>query len=247
MSLHRRLPYILRIPRQYHRRFLSTEGTWNPEHDAARYKFFSTRLNYLLRHAVVKEHLEIRPDGHVRLDDVRRSQLFRNIPSPEFDRMVQEVTTAGYYDRCQIKEDFDIRIGRETTWIRAGEKHSIPSLEINAQQIRSPKKLPMAVYSLDLQSWAHVARRGIPQSETDNFIHLIPTTPEENYVQGPGAQFDVCIYIDVAKTLAAGIKLFRMPAAGCVLTNGNLDGVLPPALFKKVVRVKLERQTILMQ
>jgi ABC-type cobalamin transport system ATPase subunit len=49
--------------------------------------------------------------------------------------------------------------------------------------------------------------------------------------------------MSMAKTLKTGITLF-LNNKGQVLTNGNLDRILPPSLFKEVVHVQLRRETI---
>ncbi|KAJ7483191.1 KptA family-domain-containing protein [Mycena latifolia] len=242
MRLPRRLPRILQAPKHCDRRLFATDGTLDI--DPARSKLFSTRLNYLLRHAAVKEQMEMLPDGYVRLSDVWDWSFFRSLAPSEFEKMLEDAL-ASSYDRCRTRQDFDPRVGAVKTWIRSEKKHSIPSIELNAKRIRSTVDLPMAVYSLDLQGWQHAARHGIPLNEEDNFIHLVPTSPAGNYVQAAGANFDVCVFLDVVKMLAAGIKLFQMPAAGVVLTTGDVDGVLPPSVFKKVVRIQLKRETIL--
>ncbi|KAJ7708935.1 KptA family-domain-containing protein [Mycena rosella] len=235
MNLYRNLPRILQAPKYCGRRLITTEREQDPRDDgAARFEFFTTRLNYLLRYAAVKEEIEIRPDGYVRLDDVRDWRLFRYLTPAEFNTMIDNEALTEGNDRFTLIQDFDLRAGADSIWIRAKKKHSMQSVHVNTQKIISPAKLPMAVYPLNLKEWEHVARRGIPRNEEDGFIHLIPTTPAHNFVGAAGANSDVCIYLDVPQTLAAGIGLFRHRRLGRILTNGNLDGVLPPALFKEV-------------
>jgi ABC-type cobalamin transport system ATPase subunit len=54
----------------------------------------------------------------------------------------------------------------------------------------------------------------------------------------------VLVYLNVRKTLSRGIPLF-LSNRGSVLTTGDQHGVLPPELFHQVLRVSVERETLL--
>ncbi|KAJ6568274.1 KptA family-domain-containing protein [Mycena vulgaris] len=249
-SLPRSLPRIFQGPKSCGRRLLSAtalEEPWDREHseavEAESLKFFTTRLNWLLRHGTPKAGLEIRPDGYVRLDDVKGCYSFRYLSSSEFDEMLRRDAHRRRYQDFNVVQDFDIRQRANALWIRSKGYHSVPNVNARStSKILSAAQLPVAVYPLDLQLWTHVGRHGI-QQHGDRFIHLIPD-PERKFCYTVGANFDVCIYVDVAQTLAAGIQLFRT-RDGRVLSNGDQGGVLPPYLFKEVVRVHLERETLL--
>jgi hypothetical protein len=104
-------------------------------------------------------------------------------------------------------------------------------------------------------------RHGIPPRPSDRLIQLRPTTKTENLSYGLSfiilgcplyvktlsstAAGQVCIFFDIAQMLSAGIQLFRT-TRGAVLTTGDTDNVLPPRLFLQVVKVDVDRHTMLL-
>ncbi|KAJ7132358.1 hypothetical protein C8R44DRAFT_773869 [Mycena epipterygia] len=249
MSLYRPLSRILQAHRCSGRRFLSTDYPHPPEDSfedveaeppsASQFKFFTTRLNWILRHGAVREGLQIRPDGFVRIPDLKRCRKFKELEHSEFDALLK----ADHFRRFKIVQDFDNRILADNLWVRSRLGHSIKSVDVTVQRITSPSVLPMAVCSVNLRGWDYIARNGIPPWN-DGFIHLVPMTPAENYSHTTGASYDVCIFLDVKTMLQAGIQLFKT-SRGEVLTNGDRDGFLRPNLFKEVVRIQVEREIIL--
>ncbi|KAJ7881183.1 hypothetical protein B0H13DRAFT_2667677 [Mycena leptocephala] len=184
--------------------------------------------------------MSIRPDGFVRLDDVRNYGPFRQLLPLAFDELLQRADES---KRFKIVYDHDIRIGANAWWIRARTGHTIKGVDMTVQRIlSSPKKLPLVVHPVDLELWMHARRHGIPPRPSDRLIQLRPTTKTENLSYAAG---QVCIFFDIAQMLSAGIQLFRT-TRGAVLTTGDTDNVLPPRLFLQVVKVDVDRHTMLL-
>ncbi|KAJ7095483.1 KptA family-domain-containing protein [Mycena crocata] len=245
MSL-RRTFGILKPPSYCRHRFISSQTAHlDPLHveqpdPAAHFEFFTKSLNWLLRHGAVQEKLSIRPDGYVRVKDIKQCWKFEYLSSSEFDDMLMR----DQFRHFKMIQDFDIREGAYTAWIRARKSHTIKSVHTSVHQILSPSELEKTVYPVDLQGWIHARRHGVGPSPEDGFIHLKATVPNENLSHAVDTSFDVCIYFDTNKLLSNGIHIFETVQGG-VLTTGDRDGVLPPYLFQEVVHLKLERETIL--
>ncbi|KAJ7780213.1 hypothetical protein DFH07DRAFT_794176 [Mycena maculata] len=203
---------------------------------------FTTQLNWVLRHGAMEMGVTIRPDGFARLSDIKECQRFRqyhHVTSEEFDLLLQQEGGR----RFKLIRDFDVRTGTDSLWIRSIRGHSSKGLDPTVRRIKSLADLPVAVYPLYLQEWSYVERYGIRPSG-DGFIHLIKTTLNENFAHATGSSFDVLIFLDVPKMLSLGIQIFVNPK-GEVLTNGDGHKRLPPPLFERVVRVRVEKETLL--
>jgi RNA:NAD 2'-phosphotransferase (TPT1/KptA family) len=139
MSLHRCWPRIRQLTKQSGLRFFS-ETAAEAQYDKGPFGDFTTKLNWLLRHGALKENLEIRPDGYVRLTDVvgrglqiqqfliilqRECLKLAGYGSPEFDDFLQQDTFNNGYKRFKSIEDFDLRTGANSVWIRSKRGHSI--------------------------------------------------------------------------------------------------------------------------
>ncbi|KAJ7498015.1 hypothetical protein B0H11DRAFT_1998298 [Mycena galericulata] len=184
----------------------------------------------------------MRPDGFVRASDVKACSRFSYLSSADFDELFWKDPIR----RFTIIQDFDVRQGADAIWIRSRGVHSIKGVNLHViRKIRSPEELPMAIYPLRPEEWKRVERHGIEPSEADRFIHLTRSSRSQNFAHGPGATFGVCIYLDVEKMLSSGIRLFTNHKNE-VLTSGDRDNILPPHLFKKVVRIQVEKETLLL-
>ncbi|KAJ7663813.1 KptA family-domain-containing protein [Mycena polygramma] len=202
---------------------------------ADEFGLFTRRLHWLLRYGAMPPLMTIRPDGFVRLSDIRNHSLFRNLSQPDFNALLERDESK----RFKIVQDYDLRVGTEALWIRARKGHAIPAVDLTVKRVLSPNDFSAATYqAVDLQTWTNASHYGIHPSPTDNLIHLLPTPANHNFSHLAG---NFCIFLDVAKMLAAGIQLFRT-TRGTVLTTGDANGVLPPHMFEEVISVQLERE-----
>ncbi|KAJ7036496.1 hypothetical protein C8F04DRAFT_1094633 [Mycena alexandri] len=201
------------------------QRNWSP------FERFSTRLNWLLRHGAVPPTV-IRPDGFLRLSDVRGHWQFRHLSTDEFDALL--VQDEG--KRFKMIKDYDIRVEAETTWIRARIKHTLKSVDRSVHRIRSPDELPMAVYPLDVRMWRHVRHQGIPSSHEDGLIRLRRDFDHASPIN---------ILLDVPLLLSSGVHLFRN-MRGAILTTGDATGGLQPRMFLEVLQVEVQKETLML-
>ncbi|KAF7289080.1 hypothetical protein HMN09_01356200 [Mycena chlorophos] len=203
----------------------------------------SLRLNWLLRHGASENQLLVRPDGYVRVDDVRSCWSFRNTPPEVVDEFLSHVAR-GNSKYFNIKQDYDIRTGAPSWWIRTIWGHTIPHVDVSVKRIHSAEELPLVVFPAGLDEGTHAEHHGIfPDDDGLICLRSLPPQQEHTFSYGPGAYHPVCIYLDVAKMLDAGIQLFRN-SRGHVLTTGDHNNVIHPWFFAKVEHVRLRRERI---
>ncbi|KAF7371053.1 hypothetical protein MSAN_00739600 [Mycena sanguinolenta] len=236
MILRGPLPRVLYASEYSFRRFLSsqTSGRFSRPTD---FELFTRRLNWLLRHGAVPPVMTIRPDGYVRLDDVRNLELFRRFSS-QFDELLAQDESQSF----KFIQEYDPQTGADATWIRARRGHTIKSIDWSVQRILSPEAVPTLVYSVDSDMWASIRRQGIRSQTTDGLIHLQSTNLVKNF-DDPSHIF---VLIDVVKMLAARMPLWRSTRGGrpAWLTTGDANSVLPPQVFFEAVKVEVDRQTV---
>ncbi|KAJ7860441.1 KptA family-domain-containing protein [Mycena olivaceomarginata] len=200
-------------------------------------KLFTRRLNWLLRHGAVPPVMTLRPDGFVRLGDVRNLGLFRNLLPGEFDELLARDESRSF----KIISEYDPRVGADAPWIRARMGHSIKSVDWSVKRILTPEKVPMLVHRLDVETWMLARHHGIQPHPTDGLIHLQPVAATQKFGDETS---DIYVFLDIPKMLAAGIPLWRSTRGGIAwLTTGDVNGVLPPQMFLEALQVQVDRQT----
>ncbi|KAJ7173508.1 hypothetical protein C8R46DRAFT_116253 [Mycena filopes] len=226
---------LSRIHTHNHQRWMSQYYSQPPtqgspvQRDWSPFEQFSTRLNWLLRHGAAPPVI-IRPDGFVRLADVRRHWQFRHLSTNDFDALLAQDEGK----RFKIVQDYDVRVEAEASWIRSRINHTLKTVDRSAQRIRSPDQLPMAVYPLDARRWPYVKKHGIPPFSPDNLIHLRPAMDFSSPIH---------ILLDVPLLLSSGIHLFRT-SRGAILTTGDVNGWLQPRMFLEVLRVEVKKEVL---
>ncbi|KAF7309436.1 hypothetical protein MIND_00314400 [Mycena indigotica] len=200
--------------------------------------FLSKHLTWLLRHGAASNRLSIRPDGYIRVNEVKNCSSALRLDPEELDEYLEYLVTTRIHKYLSVVEDYDVRIGGPTWWIRAKRHHANKSVDTSMKRINTTQELPLAVFAVDHGTGNLAAQHGIPQAD-DQFIHLLRVGPQENFIYGRGAHFPVCIFLDVEKLLAAGVQLFPTPDGHHVLTTGDENNTIPPSFFTKVVRIKL--------
>ncbi|KAJ7777233.1 hypothetical protein B0H16DRAFT_1504770 [Mycena metata] len=229
---------LSRIHSHKNQRWMSQLHSPSPAQDTQRmqpnwspFEKFTTRLNWLLRHGAVPPTV-IRPDGFLRLSDVRSHWQFRRLSPEQFDELLAQDEGK----RFRMIQDYDIRIEAEATWIRARIKHTLKSIDRRVRRIRSPDELPMAVYPLDARMWRQVKYQGIPSSPEDGLIRL---RQDFDYTS------TINILLDIPLLLSSGVQLFLHPD-GTILTTGDATGGLQPRMFLEVLQVVVQRETLLL-
>ncbi|CAK5267430.1 unnamed protein product [Mycena citricolor] len=210
------------------------------EQDSDPVVHFSKTLNWILRHSAVKMNVPIQPNGFVRHDHIKNCPRFSGMPSEEFDRALE--MAGGLFQHVLERDE---RTGVQMWWMRARHKHSIPSIDTRLRRVRSVKELPHLAGTTSLENWKFIQTFGLQKSPADNFLHLIPTRAPRKLSQSLAGSADVCIYVDVAKILAAGIQLHIHSSQKFVLTTGDDSGRLPPEFFHQVHRLHYRHETLL--
>ncbi|KAJ7065385.1 hypothetical protein C8F01DRAFT_1125441 [Mycena amicta] len=203
--------------------------------------FISARLNWVLRHGTRVNQLVIRPDGYVRVNDIRSCWSFRNVEPEELNAFLH-LAARGRVKYFHVVQEYDVRVGGPSWWIRSIWGHSIKTVDITARKVLSAAEVPLAVFPTGLVAGTRAAQDGILPDD-DGLIHLRRTTPRENFNYGIGVHFPICIYVDVEKMLSSGILLF-LTTRGQVLTTGDHTNTIPPSFFTDVVRIKFSKKTI---
>jgi RNA:NAD 2'-phosphotransferase (TPT1/KptA family)/inhibitor of KinA sporulation pathway (predicted exonuclease) len=191
----------------------------------------SKSVSFLLRHGGAKAGLHMRADGYVRLDElVANKQLSRWKPT-SVD--ILALVSKDSKQRFGLWQDMDT--GEQ--WIRANQGHTLAAVADDAllEPITDPATVPVCVHGTYMACLPAIERDGLSRMAR-NHIHFSVGLPEAGgVISGMRASAEVVIWLDVAKTLAAGIKLFRS-ANNVVLSPGDGGGRIPPSCFAAVER-----------
>ena len=187
----------------------------------------SKSMSYLLRHGSEKAGLRVEPDGFVRLSEMLVLPQLRRW-SVEDVRVVVETNSK---QRFALKTDGDTG----ELWIRANQGHTVRSVQDDAllTEITDPAELPTVVHGTYLAALPAIQVAGLSRMGR-NHIHFAVGMPEgAGVISGMRASAEVVIQLDVAATMAAGIKLYRS-ANNVVLSPGNASGHIPPEYFSAI-------------
>ncbi|KAF7317666.1 hypothetical protein MKEN_00854200 [Mycena kentingensis (nom. inval.)] len=207
-------------------------------------KALSRRLAWLLRHGAKsgKHPLEIRPDGYVRVEDVRAWGEANRLDQIALDRFLH-FAIRGIYGYFGVMEELDIRTGQPAWWIRIRDRHSIPGVHITAQKITDASGYPIPAYvSSDLESGLEAEHHGI--QSYNGLIYLACTHTKEHFTHGRGSDFPVNIFLDLQGMVAAGMKVFIFPNHSAFVTTGDENNTIPPRFFTDVVHLEVKRKLL---
>ncbi|CAE7231553.1 trpt1, partial [Symbiodinium pilosum] len=119
------------------------------------------------------------------------------------------------------------------------------------QPIQRAEDLPICIHGTyfskwspkrkcQVQIWKQIKEEGLKPMGR-NHIHFVPhEVGSRTVISGMREDCSIAIYLDVAKTLQKGIKLYRS-ANDVILTRGDQSGTIPPELFQRVVEIKTGR------
>ncbi|KAI0766651.1 KptA family-domain-containing protein [Trametes elegans] len=190
----------------------------------------SKTLSYILRHGSQAEHLKMRPDGYVRVDELLQRPKLRELT---FEGL-QDIVKADAKQRYSLKLEANPATGEEVWWIRANQGHSMKSVVMDYDPIKSVSDIPtgIAVHGTNKRAWESIKEQGLKKMSR-NHIHLAQGVPGTGVISGMRKSSEILIYVDVQKALDAGIK-FYLSTNGVVLTEGDSHGVLGTQFFSKV-------------
>lgn len=197
----------------------------------------SKALTQVLRHSAVKLSLPIRPDGYIELNAVLQCSLLKKfVSTPE---EVEEIVRSSDKQRFAMAEI-------DGSWhIRASQGHSMKVVQddLLLEPLRKDMEdLPEVLHGTYSRHWKSIQEKGLLAGGNQgqkfrNHVHFATGLPSSgDVISGMRQTCDIAIYLDVVKALEAGLPLYR--SANNVLLSPGFDGVVPPHLFLKVVRVK---------
>lgn len=191
----------------------------------------SKTLSYILRHGALKEHLQIRSDGCIRLDELLQRPKLKGFTREDIYRVVAE----NEKQRFALVEEKEAD-GTPVVFIRANQGHTLKQVEQpDLTPVESASELPIAVHGTYQKFWESIALGGLKPMQRRH-IHLAKgLIGEEGVVSGMRATCDVFIYLDVEKCFQDNIKFF-ISSNGVILTEGLPDSKsVPIGYFKKVI------------
>jgi len=183
----------------------------------------------VLRHTSTSLGLQLRPDGFALVAELIALPPLLDVGATLND--VQQVVA--WEARSSKKQRFSMRTGSRGPEIRANQGHSVQG--VDDRQLAcpiAPNKLPaLVLHGTYLGQLNQILVEGLRPMGRQH-IHLFV---EEMGVGRQGAE--VLIYVDVVRAAAAGVE-FLISENGVLLSTGDLEGSIPPACFRRVVRVR---------
>jgi 2'-phosphotransferase len=188
-------------------------------------KELARSLTKLLRHMKpqTQSRLQMRPDGYVRLAAI--SGLMS-----EFKTLTLNLARAIVAE--DNKQRFSLVEESGDWFIRANQGHTVAGLDddLLLTRITSAAELPVVVHGTYLESWPQIRAGGLSRMAR-NHVHFASGLPSASgVISGMRKSSEVLVYVDAAKTMAAGIEFFRS-ANGVILTVGPV----PPCCFAWVL------------
>ncbi|KAI0640747.1 KptA family-domain-containing protein [Trametes meyenii] len=198
----------------------------------------SKTLSWILRHGSQSEGLAIRPDGYVRVDELLQRPKLREL---NFEAL-QEIVEDDAKGRYSLILEADPKTSSESWWIRANQGHSMKSVTLDYEPIKSVADIPtgIAIHGTTKRAWESIKFTYTGSLEdvglskmTRNHIHLAQGVPGSGVISGMRNSSQILIYVDVQKALDAGIRFYLSPN-GVILTEGDERGFLIPHFFSRV-------------
>ena len=195
-----------------------------PTHDTR----LSRQLSKLLRHRLHDAGLTdcLRPDGFVPVDRVLAC-LPEGATVDALRRVVED----------NDKQRFALLEEAGALYVRANQGHSVSlglddaamMVEVSADEADSL----VCVHGTFLASWPAIRAGGLSRMKRRH-VHFAAAVDASKVISGMRRTAEVLVYLDAAKAVAAGLKLYRS-ANGVLLSPGDERGVVSPAFFARVV------------
>ncbi|KAK6458683.1 phosphotransferase KptA/Tpt1 [Scheffersomyces xylosifermentans] len=185
----------------------------------------SKALSYLLRHGALKEKLDIDEEGYVKISALLQHQRLKSYRTTRED--IDAVV------RNNNKKRFTIRDGE---YICANQGHSIKKVSNNNLDLMTLETIPKEVYhgTYKKKLPSIIASGGLSRMNR-NHIHM--TSREFSKISGIRYNADILVYIDVAKSMAAGIKFYKS-LNNVILSEGDENGFISWKYYEKIVDIK---------
>lgn len=188
----------------------------------------SKSLSWLLRHGVVKEKLNMSPDGYVLCDDIFKLKKFKKVNMENIRITVEQDNKQRY----KLKQE-------DGKWyIRANQGHSTgvgSLLDEDALLTKVTNPLDVVVHSTTEEAYEVIKTIGLNKMERTH-IHCAIS---DDFIEGNKEQSgirrnrDILIYLDMKSAMDDGIEFF-ISDNKVVMTKG-VEGVLDKKYFSKVI------------
>ena len=190
-------------------------------------------LCYILLWGAKNAGLHISPDGYVLVVELLSSRYFADSSLDDIRKIVE----------LDDKERFSMATDEVSgkTKVRANHGHGIPGIVVTERKLTA-RDAPGAVIHLTTQeAWKSIQLEGLSplQRNCIDFVRRLPMPGEK--VAGVREDADVCIFVDTAKAIDAGIT-FSVTPSGVIVTEGDEEHRLPPQYFKKVMHLNSREQ-----
>ena len=216
----------------------------------------SKALAYILRHGAQKEHLHIRSDGYVRVDDILARPKIQKITMFE-DRTpvfadIEHVVSSNAKKRFELSSGTDQGPGDDSgpvMWIRAVQGHSLEDVKdvstdsLNLENVASHLPLRdehsgayVAIHGTQAEAWDQICASNELRRMGRNHIHMAKGLPgDSGVISGMRNTSTHLLYINVSAALRDGIP-FAVASNGVVLSSGVGDtGALPLTYVLRVI------------
>ncbi|KAF0684181.1 Aste57867_23831 [Aphanomyces stellatus] len=195
----------------------------------------SKTMTWILRHGAVELKLPISADGYIPLSTMMALPQLRGMTLDDVQRIVKN---------CK-KQRFalDMSDPDATKWrIRANQGHTIKA--VHDDELLVPvttdeaASLDCVIHGTYLRHWESIFHNGLCRMKR-NHIHFAAGEMDTSHViSGMRSSAQLKIYVDVPKAIADGIPFYKSDNNVLLCPGVGDQGVLPPAYFVKVVRIK---------
>ncbi|TFY83652.1 hypothetical protein EWM64_g370 [Hericium alpestre] len=189
----------------------------------------SKTLSWILRHGAKSQGLYMRPDGFVRVSELK---IVKD------DQKMRYTLLMGPDEAAPDAGDI--------WWIRANQGHSMKVREAQRNFTFSPSRIcagsetgsqTNSVSNGDTDGGPWHEPQGMAIDLSVIFVHVLRAAihrlGSDGVISGMRASAQILIYIDIQKALDDGI-LFFLSENGVVLTEGDSRGFLDPKYFSRV-------------
>lgn len=189
----------------------------------------SRNLSHILRHSAFKQKIPITQNGYISID-ILSKHMFKTV---EIIAYIVKYDDKERYKMVYKKNDDQI-------YIRANQGHSMEGIEIEMETITDSTEYPTAVHGTYYKAWNMIKDTGLNKMARQH-IHFAKGLPgESGVISGMRGNCQVLIYVDIAKMLNDGIKIYCSDN-GVILSEG-INGVIAPEYFAVVLDGKTGKQ-----
>ncbi|KDE07518.1 hypothetical protein MVLG_02190 [Microbotryum lychnidis-dioicae p1A1 Lamole] len=197
----------------------------------------SKTLSYILRHGAAKEHLVLRADGFVRVDQLLKRPKLKGVTFETIQRIVAENEKQRFTLQKEAKKPSGGDVAEDAEfewWIRANQGHSVQVESLELKPILDASQVPTMVHGTTYKLWPTIAKQGLSKMARNHIHCATGLFGDAGVKSGMRANCNLFIYLDVPKLLADNIPIYE--SSNNVLLTSGKDGIVSPTYFKKVER-----------